>query len=140
MKPTLPLREPGSKNDSENQTQNQPGATSPASHLTPFESQEAAPATARPQLLRSPLARVSSVAQDEDDDAAPNHPRPGAAPAHARASASAVAPPPARPTPPTLSYDPRDPSLTRAEATTSGEGTAKGTSPVPSQMKTLLLN
>ena len=137
MKPTLPLREPGSKNDSDNQNLNQParqhhpepGATSPARHLTPFESQEAAPATARPQLLRSPLARVSSVAQDEED-AAPNNPRPAA---HARASA--VAPPPARTAPPTLSYDPRDPSLTRAETTTSGEGTAKGTSssPIPDE-------
>ena len=140
MKPTLPLRESGSNNDTDAQNQParqhhpDPGATSPARRLTPSESQEAAPATARPQLLRSPLARVSSVAQDEDD-AAPNNSRPAAAPAHARTSASAVAPPPAKPAPPTLSYDARDPSFTRAETTTSGEGTAKGTSssPIPDE-------
>ena len=140
MKRTLPLREPGSKNDTDNQNQTRQSqhhseASSPARHIAPSESQEAAAAlatSARPQLLRSPLARVSSLAQDEDD-AAPNNPRSGAAPVHARASA--VAPPPATPAPPTLSYDARDPSLTRAETTTSGEGTAKGTSssPIPDE-------
>lgn len=110
MKPTLPLRTPSSKDD-----------TTPARRLARTESGEqtaapASPSTARPQLLRSPLARVSSVAQEQD--AVLDTPR-------TAATAGDLAPS-------TMSRNAEDPGLTRAESTTSGDGTVKGKSPSPS--------
>jgi PAS domain S-box-containing protein len=115
MKPTLPLRTPSSKDD--------PSDTTPARRLARTESGEQvttplSPSTARPQLLRSPLARVSSVAQEQDDG--PSIPR----------TATAARDPLA---PSSLSHDgAEDPGLTRAEVTTPDDGTVKGKSPDPS--------
>ena len=115
MKPTLPLRTPSSKDDTN------PTDSTPARRLARTESGEQtttppSPSTARPQLLRSPLARVSSLAHEQDDG--PDTLRTVTTPAGDRLA------------PPSLSHDDaEDPGLTRAEGTTPGDGTAKGKSP-----------
>jgi hypothetical protein len=113
MKPTLPLRTPSSKDAS--------SETAPVRRLARADSAEQSttplsPSTARPQLLRSPLARVSSLAQEQD--AAPD-------PSRTVSAAGDLAPS-------TLSPLAEYPGLTRAELSTPGDGTAKGKSPGPS--------
>jgi PAS domain S-box-containing protein len=114
MNPTLPLRTPSSKDALSEST--------PVRRLARTESGEqttttpASPSTPRPQLLRSPLARVSSLAHEQD--AFPDSMR-------TASSAGDVAPS-------TLSHIAEDPGLTRAEVTTPGDRTAKGKSPGPS--------
>lgn len=119
MKPNLPPRD---DHAARKQSETSPAGAATATRLTPSDSQEsgapASPSTARPQLLRSPLARVSNAAHEEDVRATTKTPRTAAAAAD--------------PAPPILSYDPEHPSLTRAETTTSSDGTAKGKSPGPS--------
>jgi PAS domain S-box-containing protein len=112
MKPTLPLRTPSSKDASE---------TAPARRLARAESADQtttplSPSTARPQLLRSPLARVSSLAQEQD--ATPD-------PSRTVSAAGDFAPS-------SLSQIAEYPGLTRAEAAKPGDGTAEGKSPGPS--------
>jgi PAS domain S-box-containing protein len=113
MKPTLPLRTPSSKDAS--------SETAPVRRLARADSAEQSttplsPSTARPQLLRSPLARVSSLAQEQD--AVPD-------PSRTVSAAGDLAPS-------TLSTLAEYPGLTRAELSTPGDGTAKGKSPGPS--------
>ncbi|KAM0704658.1 hypothetical protein Q7P35_007444 [Cladosporium inversicolor] len=123
MKPTLPLRTPSSKDDHQQLSDTTPPAQQRLARTQSGEqaTTPASPSTARPQLLRSPLARVSSLAQEQDDDSS-DTPRT----ATATAAGDHLAPS-------SLSNrDTEDPGFTRAESTTSGDGTVKGKSPGPS--------
>ena len=124
MKPTAPPGEQPERKDAS--SAREPADTAPARlpPRPPAVEQNTAPSSipaARPQLLRSPLATVSNVAQEDekDDDAA------GANNMRTAAAAGETAAP-------ATSYDPEDPGLIRAESTTTGVDTAKGKSPVPS--------
>ena len=122
MKPTLPLRTPSSNDDIPSDTTTTPAQQLLARTLSAelAAATPASPSAARPQLLRSPLARVSSVVREEQDDASSHTPR-------TRSAAGD------QPGPPSLSYrDTEDPALTRAEGTIPDDGTVKGKSPGPS--------
>lgn len=130
MQPALPPGEPESnkgRRDDTTPTRGPPAQDTPARHSArPDTLEKSTPSTstgsARPQLLRSPLALVSNAAQEEkeeDDTARVPEPRTATA-ITAEAQGASV-----------MNREHEDPGLSSAEMTTHGEDAAKGKSPVP---------